>query len=755
LLGRERERTSIERLLDRARSGRGGAVLVTGEPGIGKSTLLWTVAHGARDVRCLWLQGTPAERELAGAGSADLARHLGEPPDRDVVAACLDAARVRPLLLLVDDLDLLDAPSQELVLRVAARAPGARLVVLASATGPVGAVDELPLPPLDEQTARALAGERGVAQAGGNPAVLAALAASPSGVDPELPAELAERLAATVGSPAARAAALLVALEPGLDPASLRFVRPGTALAVRATASASELRRAHAVLAELVPGERGALHLAAATAAPDESVARRIVTAAAGAEDAARMRLLVAAARLTPARARAAARLLDAAGAAARAGDWRNARDLLDELASHPAADQDEVARAQLDLAGQAGWRRAATAEAVAATERAARRTGDPQPLLAALVHEHVARRDASAASEAAEQLRRAGSPADRPAAAHLALGWASLLAGQPADAIASAARAAADLPDEAASLLVTAGEAEGAAAAIDAAATPHVDALARRHLVLAEIALARGELDAAARESDAANRVAGDVADARLRADCAAAVALVLAQRDPTRARPAAAHALGLALAADLPAPAARARHALGLARLAAGDAAGAAAPLAEAAPLVPAGADLAEALALAGREVPLEHLTARVAGLLAAESDYDEAFAPGLAASTSLERERTRLRYGERLLRSGRRREAREALRQAGAGLGATGATAWAALAARRLRQPRPRGDGLTGRERQIALLVADGASTADAAARLVLSVRTVEYHLANAYRKLGVRSRVELVARLGGGA
>ena len=52
-----------------------------------------------------------------------------------------------------------------------------------------------------------------------------------------------------------------------------------------------------------------------------------------------------------------------------------------------------------------------------------------------------------------------------------------------------------------------------------------------------------------------------------------------------------------------------------------------------------------------------------------------------------------------------------------------------------------------GLTPREREIALLAAAGASSRDIAGRLVLSVRTVDNHLQNAYRKLGVSRRQDL--------
>ena len=51
------------------------------------------------------------------------------------------------------------------------------------------------------------------------------------------------------------------------------------------------------------------------------------------------------------------------------------------------------------------------------------------------------------------------------------------------------------------------------------------------------------------------------------------------------------------------------------------------------------------------------------------------------------------------------------------------------------------------LTRREREVASMAAAGASSREIAAKLVLSVRTVDNHLQNAYSKLGVTSRDEL--------
>jgi DNA-binding NarL/FixJ family response regulator len=55
------------------------------------------------------------------------------------------------------------------------------------------------------------------------------------------------------------------------------------------------------------------------------------------------------------------------------------------------------------------------------------------------------------------------------------------------------------------------------------------------------------------------------------------------------------------------------------------------------------------------------------------------------------------------------------------------------------------------LTTREREIARLVASGASNPDIARQLFLSRKTVERHVSNLLRKVGARNRAELAARV----
>jgi DNA-binding CsgD family transcriptional regulator len=57
----------------------------------------------------------------------------------------------------------------------------------------------------------------------------------------------------------------------------------------------------------------------------------------------------------------------------------------------------------------------------------------------------------------------------------------------------------------------------------------------------------------------------------------------------------------------------------------------------------------------------------------------------------------------------------------------------------------------DGLTQREREVALLVADGLRSREVAERLGIASQTVKSHLKTIFDKLCVRNRVELARRL----
>ena len=149
----------------------------------------------------------------------------------------------------------------------------------------------------------------------------------------------------------------------------------------------------------------------------------------------------------------------------------------------------------------------------------------------------------------------------------------------------------------------------------------------------------------------------------------------------------------------------------------------------------------------------------------LVAGDDEYEEAFAHAFAALTpltvehSFERARLGLNLGERLRRSGRRRDARDELRAAHDVFELLGAEPWAERARAELRASgetaRRRNPGtldeLTPQELQVLREIAAGATYRQAAQNLFLSPKTIEFHVHKIYRKLGVESRQQLLARL----
>ena len=116
-------------------------------------------------------------------------------------------------------------------------------------------------------------------------------------------------------------------------------------------------------------------------------------------------------------------------------------------------------------------------------------------------------------------------------------------------------------------------------------------------------------------------------------------------------------------------------------------------------------------------------------------------------------LEKGRTLLALGSVYRRARRKRDARATLEEAVVLFEALPAPLWAERARReaaRIGGRAPAGDVLTETERRIAGLVAEGRSNGEVAKALFLSRNTVEWHLSNVYRKLGVRSRAELARR-----
>jgi len=133
----------------------------------------------------------------------------------------------------------------------------------------------------------------------------------------------------------------------------------------------------------------------------------------------------------------------------------------------------------------------------------------------------------------------------------------------------------------------------------------------------------------------------------------------------------------------------------------------------------------------------------------------------APADAGESPIEQAHARISYGCALRRAGRRSEARQPLRDAVEIALATGAWAVARAAheelvatgakPRRLRQSGA--EALTATERRVAGMAAEGMSNRAIAQALFVSEKTVETHLGNAYRKLGINARTYLSDALAG--
>jgi ATP/maltotriose-dependent transcriptional regulator MalT len=127
---------------------------------------------------------------------------------------------------------------------------------------------------------------------------------------------------------------------------------------------------------------------------------------------------------------------------------------------------------------------------------------------------------------------------------------------------------------------------------------------------------------------------------------------------------------------------------------------------------------------------------------------------------SEASFERAAALIDFGGALRRSSHRREALQVLR---AGLDQAERCGASALVERAMREThaaggRPRraaihgADALTRRERQVASLAVDGLSNREIAEALVVTVKTVEWHLSHVFEKLEVASRAELRGKLG---
>ncbi|NUR63543.1 MAG: hypothetical protein HOV87_33510, partial [Catenulispora sp.] len=172
---------------------------------------------------------------------------------------------------------------------------------------------------------------------------------------------------------------------------------------------------------------------------------------------------------------------------------------------------------------------------------------------------------------------------------------------------------------------------------------------------------------------------------------------------------------------------------------------------------------AGVADELAEIGARLERPTLTGialRVRGLIAtARGELDEAekllgaAAQAHAASPMpVERGRSLLALGQVQRRRKAKTEARRTLQEALDCFTAHGHRPLARLAEAELARGQRAGAGsvLTASEQRVADLVADGFTNREVAARLSMSVRTVESHVASVFRKLQVRSRTELAAR-----
>ncbi len=216
LYGREAELTRIVELIQAARMGRGGTLLVQGEAGVGKTALLDAGRRRATGMRQLRTVGLEAESSLPFSALAELTERLldgisvlsppqaaaiegalalGPPASGDRFAVCtgflgllLHAAEREPVLVLVDDAQWLDPASSEALAFAGRRLASAAAAVLVTARdeldGPFHGpgVERIRLSPLKRAAARALLDD----------------------ADPELPAPVVDSLlGAAAGNPLA------------------------------------------------------------------------------------------------------------------------------------------------------------------------------------------------------------------------------------------------------------------------------------------------------------------------------------------------------------------------------------------------------------------------------------------------------------------------------------------------------------------------------------------------------------------------
>jgi predicted ATPase len=149
LAGRRSERDVLNRLIDAVGAGESRALVLRGEPGVGKTALLEYVVEQASGFRVVRGAGVQSEMELAYAGLHQLLTSMldrldglpapqsealrtafglasGRPPDRfflglAVLTLLSDVAEEQPFLCLVDDEQWLDRASADVLAFVARR----------------------------------------------------------------------------------------------------------------------------------------------------------------------------------------------------------------------------------------------------------------------------------------------------------------------------------------------------------------------------------------------------------------------------------------------------------------------------------------------------------------------------------------------------------------------------------------------------------------------------------------------------------
>jgi len=419
LVGRLRECARIDELLTEVRGGAGGALLMIGEPGIGKTALLRYAERQVMDMRRLNARGAAAEAALPYAGLSELIGpvlgQLGALPARQsraievalgggddsttdalavyagVLALLAEIASHEPLMLVVDDAQLLDVETVNALTFVGRRIGDEAIGILVGARSrealEMTGIPELRVDGVDLAAANMLIAHRGYElapevvralweQSAGNPLALLEL---PAGLDLDQRTgrrPLADRLTVTESIERAflarierldqdgRGALLLAAANDGDDVESVRRATPGAAggldqaeraglvrvqqdriwfwhplvrSAVYSAATDEQRRAAHRALAGGLTephSARRAWHLVASGIEPDERVAGDLVRAGLsarrrGACDAA-ARWLERSATATPDEELRAQRLLLAGEASWLAGQPEHAEALLD-----------------------------------------------------------------------------------------------------------------------------------------------------------------------------------------------------------------------------------------------------------------------------------------------------------------------------------------------------------------------------------------------------------------------------------------